>query len=296
MNYLVSLLTICTVIILYIHIVYQLKTSNDLELFELDTPTKIKLEDVCNLRQPLLFPYNEENIDQCNLFKCMEYKAFDVTIYDSSYNPFQCSLEKAIKLFDTNSYISINNSDFLNETMISKYYTETDSYLRPPMVSSIVYDILFGSVGSNTRLEYSTYYRNYIYVSEGCIHVKLTPPRNSKYLDVQKNYANQEYFSPINIWKKNPEKVKFLELKLNKGQMLFLPAYWWYSIQFGEKACVCTLQYKTVMNVIATLPDTIIGILQRQNTKTKLKINHSSHVNLSSSDESHTSKDRDEHL
>jgi hypothetical protein len=85
--------------------VYQLKTSNDLELFELDTPSKIKLEEVCDLRQPLLFPYSEENINQCTLSKCMEYKAFDVTVYDPSYNPFQSSLEKAIKLFDNKCFV-----------------------------------------------------------------------------------------------------------------------------------------------------------------------------------------------
>jgi len=275
--------------------VYQLKTSNDLELFELDTPSKIKLEEVCDLRQPLLFPYSEENINQCNLSKCMEYKAFDVTVYDSSYNPFQSSLEKAIKLFD-NKHITIRNTDFLNETMISRYYSETDNYLRPPMVSTIVYDILFGSVGCSTRLEYSTYYRNYFYVSEGFVTIKLTPPRNSKYLDVKKNYANEEYYSTIDIWKHVPEKAKFLEIKVSKGQMLFLPAYWWYSIQFGKDACVCTLQYKTVMNVIATLPDLFIGILQRQNTKTKLKINQTSLVNPSSADVSHTSAIPDEPL
>ena len=60
MNTLLTLLTICAVVIIYIHIIHQLKTSNDLEIFELDTPTKIKLEEVCNLRQPLLFSYYEE--------------------------------------------------------------------------------------------------------------------------------------------------------------------------------------------------------------------------------------------
>jgi hypothetical protein len=295
MNYLVSLLTICTVIILYIHIVYQLKTSNDLEIFELETPNKLKLEEVCDLRQPLLFPYNEENINRCILSKCLEYKAFDVTVYDQSYNPFQCSLEKAIKLFD-NKYISLHNSDFLNETMIYRYYSETDEYLRPPMVSMITYDILFGSVGSSTRLEYSTYYRNYLYVTEGSINIKLTPPRNSKYLDMKKDYATESYYSNIDVWKHIPEKIKFLEIKVNKGQMLFLPAYWWYTIQFEKNACVCTLQYKTVMNIIATLPDLFIGILQRQNTKTKLKIIQASHENPSSADESHTSTTHDELL
>jgi len=295
MNYLISLLTVCTVIILYIHIVYQLKTSNDLELFELDMPTKIKLEEVCNLRQPLLFSYHEENINQCTLQKCLEYKAFDVTVYDPSYNPFQFTLEKAVKLFD-NKYISYNNSDFLNETMLFRYYNETDSYLRPPMVSSIYYDILFGGVGSSTRLQYSTKYRNYIYVSNGSINIKFTPPRNNKYLNVQKNYVTQEFYSSIDVWKHIPEKVKFLEINIKKGQMLFIPAYWWYSIQFEKDACVCTFQYKTVMNIIATIPDMCISILQQQNTKTKLKITPSSLANPSSCSESHTLATLDEPL
>jgi len=293
MNYLVSLLTICTIIILYIHIVYQLKTSNDLEIFELDTPSKLKLEEVCDLRQPLLFPYHEETINHVILSKCLEYKAFDVTIYDSSYNPFQYSLEKAIKLLD-NKHISLHNSDFLNETMLYRYYSEIDEYLRPPMVSLITYDVLFGSVGCNTRLEYSTYYRNYFYVTDGSINIKLTPPRNSKYLDVKKDYATDSYYSTLDAWKTIPEKLKFLEIKVNKGQMLFLPAYWWYSIQFEKNACVCTLQYKTVMNIIATLPDLFIGILQRQNTKTKLKIIQASPEKPSSAVVSHTSATPDE--
>ena len=64
MNTLLTLLTICIVVVIYMHVVYQLKTSNDLELFELDTPIKSKLEEVCNLRQPLLFPYSENDINQ----------------------------------------------------------------------------------------------------------------------------------------------------------------------------------------------------------------------------------------
>jgi hypothetical protein len=108
----------------------------------------------------------------------------------------------------------------------------------------------------------------------------------------------------INIYKKyvsNPDsyigklaKVKFLEITLAKGQMLFIPAYWWYSVKFEKDACLCTLQYKTVMNIIATLPDICIGILQRQNTK--IKINPTSLGNPSSSGESRTLDVPDVHL
>ena len=100
MNTLLTLLTICIVVVVYMHVVYQLKTSNDLELFELDTPIKTKLEEVCNLRQPLLFPYSENDINQLTPAKLLEYKAFDVTVYDSSYNSSLISLNSAFQLFD----------------------------------------------------------------------------------------------------------------------------------------------------------------------------------------------------
>jgi hypothetical protein len=274
------------------HVVYQLKTSNDLELFELDTPIKTKLEEVCNLRQPLLFPYRENDINQITPAKLLEYKAFDVTVYDSSYNSSIISLNSAFQLFEKKNYYSNHNSDFLNETMISRFFITTDAYLRPPMVSSISYDILFGASGSTTPLEYSTQHRNYMYVSNGVVTVKLTPPRNEKYLDVEKDYAKQQYYSKVHPWNNSLDKVKFLEITLAKGQMLFIPAYCWYSVKFEKDACLCTLQYKTVMNIIATLPDICIGILQRQNTK--IKINPTSLENPSSSDVSHTSAVPDE--
>ncbi len=295
MNTLLSLLTICIVIIIYMHVVYQLTTSNDLEIFELDTPSKIKLEEVCNLRQPLIFPYDEENIHSI-FSKLTEYKAFDVHVFDSNYNSTNISLNNAFQLFDKKNYISLHNSDFLQETMLSRYYTITDAYLRPPMVASITYDLLMGSEGSTTRLEYNTHYRNYFYVLNESVTIKLTPPKNEKYLNPEKNYANQLYYSPIHVWDTNLDKVKFLEITLVKGQMLFIPAYWWYSIKFNKNACVCTFQYKTVMNIMATLPDICMGILQRQNTKTKLKLNHASLVNPSSSGESRTSRGPDEPL
>ena len=62
MNTLLTLLTICLVVIIYMHVVFQLTTSNDLEIFELDTPSKIKLEEVCNLHQPFLFFYPDESL------------------------------------------------------------------------------------------------------------------------------------------------------------------------------------------------------------------------------------------
>lgn len=295
MNLLITLLSICIVVILYLHVIYQLKTSNDLELYELDMPSKNKLEEVCNFRQPIVFSYFEETIMKCTPSQLHDYMAFDVILVDASNIQIPLPLEKTLQVCAKEKYYSAYNSDFLNETMLKRNYGITDMALRPPMVSSIQYDLLFGSIGSTTKLQYTNKYRNYFLVTDGTIHIKLAPPKNLRYLHVIKEYDNQEYYSPINPWniedkyKQDMDKVKFLEVDLYKGQLIFIPAYWWYSIQFEKDACVCTFQYKTVMNIIAILPDICLGLLQRQNTKTKLvaEFKHSP-VNPSSADGSHT--------
>ena len=47
MNYLISFFIFCLVLFLYLHIYYQLKTSNDLEVFTIQNPSKDKLEEIC---------------------------------------------------------------------------------------------------------------------------------------------------------------------------------------------------------------------------------------------------------
>ena len=62
MNYLISFFIFCLVLFLYLHIYYQLKTSNDLEVFTIQNPSKDKLEEICDIRQPVIFDFNSEEI------------------------------------------------------------------------------------------------------------------------------------------------------------------------------------------------------------------------------------------
>ena len=68
----------------------------------------------------------------------------------------------------------------------------------------------------------------------------MTPPRSSKYLYPIKDYDNFEFRSSINPWnvqdqyKKDFDKIKCLELTLEPGKILFIPAYWWYSLKFED--------------------------------------------------------------
>jgi hypothetical protein len=282
---LLSLVTICIVIIVYVHVMFQLKTSNDLEVYEIQLPPKPKLEEVCNFKQPVLFDYDDM---KCTPEILKEYSAFDVLVYDSSYIPVPLTLEKAEELFKTKNYATFNNSDFLQETMAKRHYETTDGILRPPLVCSITYDLLFGSPDYTTQLQYKTSYRNYFLVTRGTITVKLAPPRSTVFLNEIKKFETQEFYSPLNPWTEPDKKVKFLDIVVPTGKLLFIPAYWWYSIRLEKDACVCIFHYKTIMNIIATLPDIGLGILQRHNTTMKLLPSYSLHTNLSLPDGSRT--------
>ena len=88
-----------------------------------------------------------------------------------------------------------------------------------------------------------------------------------------KDYDNFEFRSPVNVWevqddyKQDFDKLKILDITLNEGEILYIPAYWWYSIHFEKLSTVCTFKYRTFMNTIAISPELIVAMLQGQNIK-----------------------------
>ena len=59
-----------------------MKTSNDLEVFTIQNPSKDKLEEICDIRQPVIFDFHSDEIlETCNLsFIDDTYNAFDIKI------------------------------------------------------------------------------------------------------------------------------------------------------------------------------------------------------------------------
>jgi len=247
------------IVVFLLHIWFQLKTNNELEVYEIAFQ-KEKLEEVCNLKQPVLFDYEDPSLE----IDTKEYGSFDVTVCDSNYKKTMVTLEKAMEM---KHFALCDNEDFLRDTL---QYTNTDLLLRPPLVCTMSYDLWMGSDQYTTRLQYHNQFRNYFVVTKGSITVKVTPPRNAKFLNEIKNLETQEFYSTVNPWKEKT-KIKFLEITVSKGKMFFLPAYWWYSIRLEKDACVCIFHYRTIMNVAATLPDVCSGWLQRQNARVKFK-------------------------
>ena len=284
MKIIISFFIFCVVLFLYLHIQFHLKTSNELEVYELDDASKDKLEEVCDLRQPVLFNFDDEKVIETTSKKFIleNYLSFEVkirNIHDNDKNSelyVPLPLDASRKLFDEDKkscYFSENNSDFLNETGVFKNFKYNDIFLRPYMVSNMNYDIMMSSKDTVTPFRYETNYRNYFLCTQGSVEIKMTPPSSVKYLYPEYDYENFEFRSPVNPWNIQNKyaadfnKIKCLEVSLMKGKIIYIPAYWWYSIKFGNDTSISCFRYRTYFNNLAISPYIFMHMLQLQNIK-----------------------------
>lgn len=283
MNIIIIVLIFFLVLFIYLHIFYHLKTSDDLEVYELSNLSKERLEEICDLRQPLTFYLDIDNFNKLSKENIVaNYSSFDIKLRDTSINSeteffLPVTLNKGITVLeeDTNKkYISENNRDFLEETSLIKILKSNDEFLRPNMLAYSNYDYIMGSKDTVTPFKYDVNYRNYFVILKGTVKVKLSPPKSKKYLYTIKDYDNFEFRSPINPWnvqdeyKNDFDKIKCMEVTLTQGKLLFIPSYWWYSIKFEDSDCVIlNFTYRTYMNIAAITPHLFISFLQRQNIK-----------------------------
>jgi len=299
LNWLISIFIFCLVLFVYLHIHFHFKTSNDLEIYEIDNVSKEKFEELCDIRQPIIFPFENEKIinNTCYDYIYNNYNSFDIQIRESAFSKqsennknklkdttiesdvdvyVPLSLNLANKLFvedDTERYYSANNTDFLKETGVIKSFQYNDEFLRPYMLCNTKYDVMTGSNNTVTPFKYELNYRNFFLVTQGSIEVKMTPPKSTKYLYPVKDYELFEFKSPVNPWNVSPEykadfdKIKCLEFTVTQGKALYIPAYWWYSIKFNKNTSISCFKYKTYMNCVSIIPDLSLHGLQLQNIK-----------------------------
>ena len=284
MKIMYSLFIFCLVLFIYLHIQFHLKTSNDLEIYETDEITKDRFEEISDVRQPVVFDFDNQQIIQTTnkdfiLKNCPTFELKIRNIRENDENSelyVPLLLQSANKLFNndkTASYFSENNSEFLQESNTIKHMKMNDGFLRPYMMSNSNYDILLGSQNCCTPFRYEVNYRNFFLVTQGSVQIKLAPPQSIKYLQPVYDYENFEFKSDIDIWnpqeqdKTNFNKVKCLEFNLVAGKTIYIPAFWWYSIKVNKDASISCFRYRTYMNNLAILPYVGMYALQNQNVK-----------------------------
>jgi hypothetical protein len=279
------------ILFLYVQITHQYKRSEDLEIYEMDYTSNQYLQEVCELKQPILFEYGSVNpeffdsirIDTLNVGNEHDIKVREsADFYNESENldfivlPFQ-NCQQLLTTDTKAAYFTEMNDDFLTESGLTADLRTNDDLLKPTFTAQTKYDIMLGSKGVVTPLRYHTDYRRYICMNSGKIKVKMTPWRSHKYLYPIKDYDNYDFRSPVNVWNTQPkythemDKIKFLEFDVLAGHVLYVPPYWWYSIKFSDEPTLLTgFIYNSIMNIASNIPNYFLYFIQQQNIKTRV--------------------------
>ena len=289
-NFFLIIFIFMVVLFFYVHFLFHYKVSNEMEVYEISDLCKNKLEEICDIRQPVIFDISGDELNLCKIASLENvtkiYEAFDVKIgIRSDRNDtvmVSLNIKKADDLFLRDKeakYFSYNNQEFLSETGIHKNIEYYDELFRPISINNYYYDIIFGSENAYTTLKYELCYRNFFVVTQGEVKVRLIPPKNSKYLQLYNNYETFEFSSPMNPWDiqekymSSFDKVKSLEVILKANKCIHIPPYWCYSFQFSKQSSILSLKYTTYMNSLSITPQLFVYYLQNQNIENKIKLN-----------------------
>lgn len=277
MDNIYTLLIFLIVLFFYFHITYQYKTSNSLEIYEIeDNVSKKRFEDILNMRQPVLFTFNNEYLfNISNTFLETNFLNNDIFIrncndIDSFYVPEKYS--NFIKLSKSEvNYISEYNSESLINSSLIKYINQCDGNLRPYMMLNSNYDLITGNKNAYTPLKYEFYNRNFLLVLDGKVKIKCIPPMYTNDLKFDFDAEHLNYVSFENPWKSENTSIKYLDVEIAKGQIIYIPPYWSYSVFISEnRSIVTSFKYGTYMSNISSLNVYLLSLLQKLNTKYKI--------------------------
>ena len=302
-----SLVAFCITLFLYVHITYHLRRSDDLDVYHIDYPSREKLDEICGLRQPVVFkaPRLEDIAAQFDVHAMMRtYGEFDVHVRkcvptsssstsspSSSSSTSTCGTSRTEKhmpvklshasvlLRDAHGYFSENNAAFLEDTGLDKHMRKADYLLRPSLVLTSSYDVLMGGTGSTTPLRYHIHYKTYMCVARGAATLKLASPKNARHLTLHKDYDAFEFYAESDPWSTSERngadrRVKYLEIALRPTQVVYVPPYWLYSIRFdAPSTSLLSLSYQTYMSYVSTAPYHVKRQLQKHNVCYKLPLN-----------------------
>jgi hypothetical protein len=292
------------VVLVYSHLIQEFPASagaTAAEVYELDYSDPATFQDTCRVRHPVVildppaYPSSIPTRQEC-LRRFPQH-----TLYVKHRQDYPLDVEGIDVRFDTamqgmfstsvvtdasrSPYFTENNGNgFLREAGMDQTLAEEgdDAALAPPMTSYRAYDWMTGGAGGTTPLRYHTYSRRYWRVVEGpSVRIKLIPWTYSRLLHERRDYDAYEYFSEVDVWDPHanakPAHAADLariaasrgiaEIELHCGQMLYLPPYWWYSVQYPSAGTVIVEHtYATYMNRLAHLGDLGRHWLQRFTT------------------------------
>ena len=258
MNILIYIIIFLIIAITYIHIIYHIKTSNKMEVYDIDYSGVTHLNEICDLRQPFTFRCSKE---------CININKENTITNNTKIN----IIKKEEVNEKTNKILSHNNDLLVKLPETEEKILNFEHYIKPNFNITSLYDILFADEDMTTNLSYSYNYRNFFHITEGSIIIRFLPPNVTNKINHHTDYELLQEISNVDIWKNN-DNFKYVEIKISSNDTLFIPPYWWYSIRFLNPTTIVTFKYRTFMNNVTILPKLLYSYITIHNRKLNLRI------------------------
>lgn len=259
----------------YIHVQQQFKSGEDLEIYEYDVTTVKALQDMLHVKQPVLFRLEfalGKNIEPLEFLEIKDRRDYN----DDSkkhVESIQLSLASARRLMDTDTKgLFYSNRNRPNGSW-KTWFRKMDTYLKPSFSLYTETDLIYGSKHARTTTSFHRESHTFLYVppetNKGSIRVKMTVPKSHVFLNPVNDYTFFENWSAVDLFEPH-EKIQCIDFYVKPGHVLFIPAFWFYSIEFQEKENeVCMVKYTTGANFIANIKHIGLFYMQQQNIAEK---------------------------
>lgn len=268
----ISLILFIAILFLYIHLQYQYKHHKDIQIYESEYISKKIFLETCSLRQPIIsiihdiIPLNASFLSK---HKDLEYHVKDTRDYlkedIANIETVSLSYSQASILFETDKHGHFYTGNNFDNDVLREVCTSWDKLLKPANTVNSKYDILFGSQHTVTPYFYHTSTAKHLFISGKEIRVQMYSYAYDSVMSSMKDYENYEFWSTV-----QPDD-KPIEFFVYPGQVLYIPPYCFYNIQFkSHETIVCTAEYATALNLLSNTKHVLLYIMQNQNIYTNI--------------------------
>jgi len=260
MNYVIQFCVFIIVLITYLHIQSHFKVSSEFDVFELYGIIDARIDDVLDLKQPVVFRSRtdaalEEDLNLHALLRT--HPDADVYVVESdSGTRVASSIGSFVKLQDSASNVHYYSDG--NENVVQGLSNESRlrimSYhglLMPTLACTTRYDLIFGTEGCVTPMRRHVAHRSYFTVTNGTVMAKLIHP--DQLSDVSFECTPEVVSDSWTSIAKLETTISIMkDVSLNKGQTLFVPPYWGVIFQLTKDSFILSVKYSTYMSEMAT--------------------------------------------
>ena len=262
----------------YIHVQQQYKSGEDLEIYEYDVTTVKALQDMLHLKQPVLFRSElfelGKNTEPLEFLEIKDRRDYHPGAH-KHVESIQLSLASARRLMDTDTkglfYSNRNRPNLLLSW--KTWFRKMDTFLKPAFTLYTETDLIYGSKYARTTTSFHRESHTFLYVppetNKGNIRVKMTSPKSHVFLNPVIDYTSFENWSAVDLFESH-DKLQCIDFYVKPGYVLFIPPFWFYSIEFQEKQNeVCMIKYTTGANFVANIKHIGLFYMQQQNIAEK---------------------------